>query len=113
MKIRNAAVLTVAATAALAMSSCNSGPKQLTRTWDTWVNEKYSDNAYIHGLVLQDLLPVYPIVGFFAMFGDWLVLNPYYFWTEDVWDGKGTAYTYENVEGAERSVESLLNELED
>lgn len=113
MNIRKTAVLTVAAAATLAMSSCNSGPKQLTRTWDTWVNQKYSDNSYIHGLVLQDLLPVYPIVGFFAGIGDALILNPYHFWTQDVWDGKGTAYTYENAEGAERSVESLLNELED
>ncbi|WP_419185843.1 DUF3332 family protein [Rohdeia mirabilis] len=108
MQLTKTIGLAAAAAATLALTGCNSGPKQLTRTWDTWVNEKYSDNAYIHGLVLQDLLPVYPIVGFFAAIGDIIVLNPYYFWTEDVWDGKGTAYTYDNAEGATRSVGTLI-----
>lgn len=112
MNVRTTLVLSAAATAALTMSSCNSGPKQLTRTWDTWVNQKYADDAYVHGLILQDLVPVYTFVGFFALMGDWLFLNPYYFWSEDVWDGRGTAYDYEDADGAKRSVESLLDDVE-
>jgi hypothetical protein len=108
MKLNKTVGLVAVATAALALTACSSGPKRLSRTWDTWVNQKYSSNAYIHGLVLQDLLPVYPIVGFFAAIGDAIVLNPYYFWTKDVWDGKGTAYTYDNAEGATRSVGTLI-----
>lgn len=89
--------------ATLAVTSCSSGPKQLSRTWDTHVNQKYSEDSWIHGALLQDILPVYPIVGFFAAFGDALVVNPIQFWGTDVWDRKGTAYQYTQPEGATRT----------
>ena len=96
--------LVVAALALSCLASCNSGPKRLTRSFDGYVNQKYSEDSIIHGLVLQDIIPVYPIVSFFAMIGDAIVVNPYYFWSKDVWEGTGTAYTYSQAEGAERSV---------
>ena len=54
------------ALALLMLTACQSGPRRLTRSWDDWVNQKYTENAWVHGALLQDILPVYPIVGFFA-----------------------------------------------
>ncbi len=90
--------------ALLVLSSCQSGPKRLTRTWDDWVNQKYSESAWVHGALLQDILPVYPIVGFFAAVGDILFVNTYYFWTDDAWDNQGTGFNHKQIEGAEKVV---------
>lgn len=86
-----------------ALSSCQSGPRRLTRNWDDYVNQKYTENAWVHGALLQDILPVYPIVGFVMSVGDWLIVNPYYFWSKDAWDNKGTGYDHEALEGAEKT----------
>jgi hypothetical protein len=83
----------------LTITSCTSGPKRLSRNWDEYVNQKYSQDSWIHGALLQDILPVYPIVGFAMAIGDTLVVNPYYFWAKDVKDRKGTSYTYEQPTG--------------
>ena len=84
----------------LSFSACSSGPKRLTRNWDEYVNQKYSQDSWIHGALLQDILPVYPIVGLGMAIGDALVMNPYYFWTKDLKDRKGTSYTYEQPDGS-------------
>jgi hypothetical protein len=88
---------------ALLLSSCQSGPKRLGRSWDDWVNQKYTESSWVHGALLQDILPVYPIVGLFAGIGD-LFVNFYYFWWKDAWDGKGTGFEHKSVMGAEKSV---------
>lgn len=93
------------------MTSCNSGPKRISRSWDDWVNQKYTENSWVHGALLQDVLPVWSIVGLFAALGDILVLNPYYFWTEDAWDGKGTGFIHENPVGAERTVADMFDNM--
>ncbi len=95
MKNRKFAVL-VAAMFLPLLSGCASGPSKLSRGWDDFVNEKYSENAWVHGAVLQDILPVYPLVGLFAGLGDGLFVNPYYFWGKDAWDNRGTAYHHKN-----------------
>lgn len=91
------------------VSGCNSGPKRLTRTWDDWTNQKYTENAYVHGMLLQDILPVYPLVGFVMAVGDLLIVNPYYFWAKDVWDGNGTGYNHTNPLDAERTVTGYMD----
>lgn len=88
--------------------SCQSGPKRFTRTWDNYVNQAYSENAWIHGALLQDVLPVYPFVGLVAAFGD-AFYNFYYFWAIDAWDNKGTAYTYTQADGAEKAVSGCVD----
>ncbi len=88
----------------LCLSACSSGPKRLSRSWDNHVNRKYAEDSWIHGALLQDILPVYPIVGFVAGFGDALIVNPYFFWTKDLADRKGTAFTYSQADDAEKSV---------
>ena len=87
----------------LSLSACSSGPNRLSRNWDEYVNKKYSEDSWVHGALLQDILPVYPIVGLAMGIGDILAVNPYYFWTKDVQDRKGTSYTYEQP-GNEKTV---------
>jgi len=101
---------TAALLAAITLSGCASGPRQLTRSWDDWVNQKYTQNAWVHGALLQDIIPVYTVVGFLATVGDVLILNPYYFWSKDAWDNKGTGYDHVNPEGAARSVDTLMDD---
>ena len=96
--------LALAAAITCLSSSCVSGPRRLSRNWDDWVNQKYTEQSLIHGALLQDILPVYTIVAFVMAIGDVLIVNPYYFWTEDVWDQKGTGYDHEALQGAEKTV---------
>ena len=84
-------------------TSCQSGPKRFQRTWDDHVNQAYSENAWVHGALLQDVIPVYPIVGLFALIGD-SFYNFYYFWWNDAWDNKGTSYTHKSVDGTDKLV---------
>jgi hypothetical protein len=106
-KLLAAAIL---ATSATVLSGCMSGPMRLTRTWDDYVNQKYTESSWIHGALLQDILPVYPIVGFVMSLGDVIVMNPIQFWGKDAWDGKGTGYDHKNPEGAERTVTGYTGE---
>ncbi len=86
------------------MSSCNSGPNRLSRSWDDKTNQLYTEGAWVHGALLQDILPVYPLVGLVMKIGDAIIINPYVFWTKDAWDNKGTGFDHVNPEGAERTV---------
>ncbi|MEW6072497.1 MAG: hypothetical protein AB1726_07890 [Planctomycetota bacterium] len=93
-------------------TSCASGPRRLSRTWDDYVNQKYTENAWVHGALLQDILPVYTLVGFVMTIGDVLFVNPYYFWTKDAWDNKGTGYDHVNPKDAEKTVTGYTNPKE-
>jgi hypothetical protein len=85
-------------------TSCWTGPMRLSRTWDDFWNQKYTESAWIHGALLGTVLPVYPIVGFFAEFVDVLVLNTWTFWSKDAWDNHGTGFNHKALTGATRSV---------
>lgn len=96
--------LLVAGVAAAALTfGCASGPKRLSRSWDDHVNQKYSENAWVHGALLQDLLPVYPLVGVVAGIGD-VFVNFYWFWTQDAWDNRGTAFEHKQPTNTQRKV---------
>ena len=97
------ATLTLALSLGL-LTSCASGPWRLSRTWDDHVNQKYSEDSWIHGALLQDILPVYPLVGLVMSLGDVIFVNTYTFWSKDVWDRKGTAFEHVNTTGAEKVV---------
>ncbi len=105
-------LLAALAAAPLLTTSCSSGPSRLARSWDGWTNQKYSEDSWIHGALLQDIIPAYPIVGFIAGIGDWLILNPIQFWTKDIWDRRGTAYEYTQSSGEIRSVTSFFEQSE-
>ena len=68
--------------------------------------QKYSENAWMTA-ALSDIIPVYPFVGAVMFIGDWLVVNPYYFWGKDAWDNKGTAYVHSNPNGANKTVTGI------
>ncbi len=99
MKLNRTLATGLTLAALMTFSSCVSGPRRLSRNWDEYVNQKYSDDSWIHGALLQDIIPVYPLVGFAMAIGDYVAVNPYYFWTKDVKDRKGTSYTYEQPTG--------------
>ena len=101
---RYVALTLILAISVVLTTGCSSGPRKLSRTWDDHVNQKYSENAWVHGAILQDIIPVYGIVGIFAGLGDVLFLNPYYFWGDDAWDNEGTTFDHKKVEGAQKSV---------
>ncbi|MFN0244989.1 MAG: hypothetical protein ACKVWV_19060 [Planctomycetota bacterium] len=85
------------------LSGCYAGPKRLSRTWNDYENKAYVENAWMTA-VLSNVVPVYPIVGWFAGFGD-LFVNSYYFWVKDAFGGNtGTAYIHENPQGAAKSL---------
>jgi hypothetical protein len=94
----------------VATTSCIAGPSRLSRNWDTWVNQKYSEDSWIHGALLQNIVPVYPLAGAAMAVGDMIIFNPWVFWTEDAWDRRGTAYEYKQPTGAERVVTGWKDE---
>ncbi len=88
-------------------SSCASGPNRVSYSWDQWRDQKYSESSWIHGALLQDIIPVYGLVGLFAAAGDYLIFNPVAFWSKDAWDSKGTVYVKQPVENPTRIVTDI------
>ena len=73
-------------------TGCLSGPSPLSRGFDGWVEERAAEKPRLHGNLLQDVLPVYPIFGGVLGFVDWVVMNPYSFWTGGVgWNEEAKA----------------------
>jgi hypothetical protein len=96
----------------VAFSGCQGGPHKLRKSWEDWTNQKYTESSWVHGALLSDIIPVYPIVGFVLGFGD-LFVNAYYFWSKDAWDGKGTGFDHKALVGAEKSVSSFIDKADD
>lgn len=88
-------------------SGCASGPNRVTYTWNDWRDQKYSENAWLHGALLQDIIPVYGFVGFIAAVGDVLIFNPVQFWGTDAWDNTGTVWERQTIEGNGRKVSDI------
>lgn len=88
-------------------SSCASGPNRTKYTWDTWRDTKYSESAWLHGALLQDVIPVYGFVSAVAVLADYFVFNVVQFWGTDAWDNVGTTFVKTNVEDAPRTVEGI------
>ena len=76
------------------LTSC-AGPSRLSRSFDDYFNQKYTENAWLHGVVLV-IIPVYPIVSGLASLGD-VFVNTYYFWSDDAWDNKGTGFIHKQL----------------
>ena len=83
----------------LLCSGCYSGPWRLSSSWHDNTQDWYSNNAWVHGALLGDIIPVYPIVGLVLGITDLLFVNPFYFWTRDAWSNKGTAFVHEQPTG--------------
>ena len=97
-------VLTVLALgAALATTSCRSGPSYLSNSVHDWHNQNYVEDPLVTG-ILTDIVPIYPIIGFLAGIPDWIILNPVQFWGADVWDGRGAGFYHENPPDPAKSI---------
>jgi hypothetical protein len=96
-----------------ASTGCLAGPYKLSRSWDDKTNELYHRNAWLHGAVFGQIIPIYPIVGFFAGLGDILFINPCYFWGTDAWSNTGTAFIHADpllAPSPESSIHSLVKD---
>ena len=89
----------------LAAPACWSGPWRLSRSWKDTTADWYSQNAWLHGALLGDVLGIYPIVWIILWIPDILILNPYYFWSHDAWTNEGTSLVHRQPSGPE-TVES-------
>jgi hypothetical protein len=92
--------------AALSLSSCMAGPKQLTRTVDDWDQKTYVNSPWLDAVLW--VVPVFPLAGFGAGIVDFFV-DGYHFWINDAWDGKGTGFKHANIECTDGYVGSLLD----
>ena len=69
------------------------GTKSLTRSVDDWGNQMYKDSPWLAQPVGWIAVPV-------AMFVTGIidgVVDTYYFWSADAWDGEGTPYMHKAV----------------
>jgi hypothetical protein len=83
----------------LLSSGCWSGPWRLTNSWEDKTQDWYSNNAWVHGALLSDIVPAYPFVWLVMFIGDAIAVNPWYFWTHDAWTNKGTAFSHTQPSG--------------
>lgn len=90
---------------AATMVSCSAGPKQLQRSVDDWDREMYVEKPLMNGVL--HVIPVIPIIDFLATIGDVLIVNPYFFWSEDVWDDNGTNFDHAEVSDTDGHLDSL------
>lgn len=81
--------------AAAFTSGCMTGPNYLTNSVNDVQNQQYGESPVFTGL-MTDILPVYPIIKFFAWIPDVLILNPVQFWGVDIWRGEGSAFRHKN-----------------
>lgn len=93
--------------AAATIVSCSAGPKQLSRSVDDWDRQMYVEKPLMNGVL--HVIPVIPVVGFVATLGDVLVVNPWFFWSEDVWDDNGTNFDHLEVADTDGHLDSLLD----
>lgn len=99
--------VTLAAFTLSLSSGCASGPNRASYTWDQWRDQKYSESSWVHGALLQDIIPVYSLVGWGAALVDVFIFNPWAFWSKDAWDGKGTVYVKQPVDSPVRTVDDI------
>jgi hypothetical protein len=84
------------------LSGCMAGPNHLSQSVHDWQNNNYEEEPVVTTL-LTSVIPVYPIVGALASIPDVLVLNPVQFWTDDLWDGTGSAFVHKNPDGKKKA----------
>jgi len=101
-------IILLAVAATLVLPSCAAGPHQLSRTVDDWDHEMYVESPLLDGVLY--VIPVIPIAKYVAAIGDFLIVDAYYFWIEDLWDGKGTGFQHYEVTPTDGALGSLLND---
>lgn len=97
--------------AAATLVSCTAGPKQLQRSVDDWDRQMYVEKPLMNGIL--HVIPVIPIADLLATLGDTLIVNPWFFWSEDVWDEKGTNFHHIEVSDTDGHLDSLVADPND
>jgi hypothetical protein len=92
------AVVIVLVCCLLLSSACFAGPWKMSRSWQDKTADWYSNNAWVHGALLTDIIPAYPIVNLFLVIGD-VFVNFWYFWSNDAWTNKGTVLIHDVPSG--------------
>ncbi len=90
----------------LSLGACAAGPHQLQRSVDDWDQKLYVENPLLDGVLW--VIPVFPLLNLGAAVGDFVIVDAWYFWSQDVWDGKGTAFKHFDVAPTDGTMESLL-----
>ena len=97
----------LAALAALTLlGGCLAGPHQLRRTVDDWDQKQYVNTPRWNALMW--IVPVWPAMHASAFAFDFLVTDPYAFFFDDLWDGRGTGFEHVPVEWTDGRMQSLL-----
>jgi hypothetical protein len=91
--------------ALLALSACAAGPHQLRRSIDDWDHKSYVNSPWWNAALW--VVPVFPLCYAGAFVGDFLVTDPWAFWLEDAWDGKGTGFEHLPVQWTDGRMTSL------
>jgi hypothetical protein len=105
---RKIAALLVALCLLGTLPGCLTGPYRFSRAWDDYYNQKYTENVWLHGVLLGNVLLFYPIVhGALGVF-DIIVVNPIAFWSSDAWDNRGMGFDHEPLQGATKSTSTFM-----
>ena len=103
--IRRVMITLIAATT-LGIAGCSSGPSQLSRSVDDWDNQLYVQSPWMDSIL--HLVPVIPVMKLAGGTVDLLFINPWYFWTDDAWDSKGTGFKRAQLEFTDGYLGSLM-----
>jgi hypothetical protein len=95
----------VLALASLALTACAAGPHQLRRSIDDWDQKSYVNSPWWNATLW--VVPVMPLCYVGAWAGDFLITDPWAFWFEDAWDGKGTGFEHAHVQWTDGRMPSL------
>jgi len=71
------------------------GPMYLSNSCGDWYAQKYNESPWLYGNALS--FAIYGFVYGFAIMGDAVAVNTYYFWAKDaqpLGDGKGSTFEH-------------------
>jgi hypothetical protein len=93
------------------LPGCISGPSYLSNSVRDTRNKSYVESP-VGTAIITDIIPIYPIVEFFAAIPDVLVINPVQFWGYDIWSERGTGFRHKNpLDTGSSWIESLVSQV--
>lgn len=87
------------------LCACAAGPHQLRRSVDDLDQKTYVNSPWWNATLW--LVPVFPVAYVGAFVADCLITDPWAFWFEDAWDGKGTGFEHLPVQWTDGRMGSL------
>lgn len=95
--MRRSVAMLALALVVLVLAGC-AGPFYAFRTVDDFANDLYVKNPTLtQAFYVVPAIPLCMAVGFVV---DFAALNPWSFWTKDVWRGRGTGFHHQSAGGA-------------